>query len=148
MLTSGSHQPTTTLFKLMETRTVENPNFQPGIPSPVFNEPSISKVKPLVKSNTLLSKNEQAATTKHALCSSKVFSITFRYSQMLCYTKVLKVIYRPGECIYKVVLHSQVSSSARMCWLQLRTQGWNILLGQDLNEELISAITSAIASQE
>jgi hypothetical protein len=148
MLTSGSHQPTAALCRLMETRIAKHWKFQTRKPIPGFTEPTISNPKQLVKPNTLLSKSEQVATTKRALCSSKVFSITFRYSQMLCYTKVLKVIYRPDECIYKVVLRSQVSSGTRMCWLQLRTQGWNILLGQNLNEELIWAITSAISSQE
>jgi hypothetical protein len=98
---------------------------------------------------TLLSESEPDATTNHAHCSAKVFAITFSYSQKCCYTKVLKVIYPfAEECIYKVVLRSHVSFGASMCWLQPGTQGWNILLGQDLDEELILAITAAIVSQE
>jgi hypothetical protein len=95
-----------------------------------------------------ISKAEPQVITKNALSSSKIFPITFSYLQKLCYTKVLKVAYRADEFIYKVVLRSQVSSGTGICWMQLRTEGWAVLLGHGLDESLISAITLAIESQE
>ena len=113
-----------------------------GIASQILSTllPPVKTVKPVFK--------QEKTVTQNALSASKIFPITFSYSQRLCYTKVLKVVYRSGESIYKVVLRSEVSPRANVCWLQLRREGWCLLLGQGLDESLLSAITSAILSQE
>jgi hypothetical protein len=102
----------------------------------------------LVKTGNPLFKHQTMVITQNALSSFKIFPITFSYLQQLCYTKVLKVVYGPDESIYKVVLRSQVSPCAYVCWLQLRPEGWSLLLGDGLDQQLISAIASAILTQE
>lgn len=81
------------------------------------------------------------------LSSSKIFIITFSYSGIEYHTKVLKVIYREKESIYKVVLSSSLTN-IWMCWLRRQPQGWEIVFGQELDEELKQSITSAIDREE
>ncbi|WP_217649469.1 hypothetical protein [Mucilaginibacter polytrichastri] len=79
------------------------------------------------------------------------FSITFSYAQQLHRTRVLKigVGYRKPAYVYKVVLNSRLSGGeSQLCWLQQTQQGWNILLGNNLDNQLVKAITTAIESME
>jgi hypothetical protein len=79
------------------------------------------------------------------------FTITFSYGQQLHRTKVLKVGtgYRKPAYVYKVVLSSRLSSGeSQLCWLQQTQLGWDVLLGENLDSQLIKAITTAIEDME
>jgi hypothetical protein len=79
------------------------------------------------------------------------FTITFSYAQQLHRTKVLKVGagYRKPVYVYKVVLSSRLSSGqSQLCWLQQTQQGWDVVLGENLDIQLIKAITTAIEDME
>jgi hypothetical protein len=79
------------------------------------------------------------------------FTITFSYAQQLHRTKVLKVGagYRKPAFVYKVVLNSRLSTGeSQLCWLQQTQKGWDVLLGEDLDIQLIKAITTAIEDME
>lgn len=51
------------------------------------------------------------------LSSSKIFVISIPYLGKVFRTKVLKVIYKSGGCIYKVVIHTNIKSDYNICWL-------------------------------
>jgi len=79
------------------------------------------------------------------------FTITFSYAQQLHRTRVLKVGagYRKPAYVYKVVLNSKLcNGEAQLCWLQQTQQGWGVLLGDNLDKQLLKAITTAIESME
>jgi hypothetical protein len=93
MLPSTSLQPAPAPFKiLMDSSARLGPDRKLLIAGSRVSFQTISKAEPV--------------TNKNAFSSSKVFSITFSYLQKLCYCKVLKVVYRVYEFIYKVVLRS------------------------------------------
>lgn len=98
--------------------------------------------------NLLFFQRESLVIMNNQLFLSRIFPIIFIYLKKSCYTKVMKVIYRDDRFIYKVVLSSLVNPGSRICWLQLNGQGWTTLLGKDIDERLIQAITLAIDSQE
>jgi hypothetical protein len=75
---------------------------------------------------------------------TKIFSISFNYLQRACRTKALKITYSNGYFIYKVVLESNISIGSRLCWLQYLHGQWSVILGTDIDENLLIAITSAI----
>ena len=96
-------------------------------------------------------KAEPALQVVETQASPDNFTITFSYAQQLHRTKVLRVGsgYRKPAYVYKVVLNSRLSSGeAKLCWLQQNEQGWDILLGNDIDTTLIKAITTAIESME
>ena len=79
------------------------------------------------------------------------FTITFSYAQQLHRTKVLRVGsgYKKPVYMYKVVLNSRLSNGeAKMCWLQQNGQNWDVLLGDNIDDTLLKAITTAIESME
>ena len=82
------------------------------------------------------------------LSSSKIFVISIPYLGKVFRTKVLKVIYKSGGCIYKIVLHTNIKPDYNICWLQPDKKGWIIALGMSLDKKLINSITSAIESEE
>jgi hypothetical protein len=89
-----------------------------------------------------------SAGQKDKLFSPKIFRINFHYRHQVVHLKVLKLVYRGGETIYKVALNSALSHWNNTCWLQRRLQVWVIVLGSELDEKLKLAITSAIERQE
>ncbi|HEY8660186.1 MAG TPA: hypothetical protein VIL78_14230 [Hanamia sp.] len=93
-------------------------------------------------------KKEISVKIHNILSSSKIFMITIHYLLHAYHVKVLKIIYRGNESIYKIVLSSQISDNIRVCWLQHELQGWIILIGHNLDKRLIRTLTSAIESQE
>ena len=91
---------------------------------------------------------EAPVEIQNKLSSHKIFSITFNYLGKVYCTKVLKMTYAGNQSLYKVALSSNIASHSSMCWLQYQTQGWDMLLGQELDEQLILAITLAIGYEE
>jgi hypothetical protein len=149
MLTPIAHQPAAAPLKTsMDQRGRQTTDRKLLIIGSGISSQRLSSPRPPVKTDNPLFKQEKVVFTQNALSASKIFPITFSYLQQLWYTKVLKVVYRSGESIYKVVLCSAVSPGTNVCWLQLRRKGWCLLLGHGLDERLLSAITSAILSQE
>ena len=131
MLVSESRKPIVALRKTMSDtmiRETANKNIL-ILDSPIF--PSITIVK-----------GETPLKIYRRLSSLKMFSIKFSYLQQLYHTKVLKVTYRDKQSLYKVALTGRISNSASICWLQHQPRGWSMLLGQELNEGLIRAITT------
>ena len=98
---------------------------------PIFSSVTIAETMPSVKIQSLL----------HLL---EIFSIKFNYLKQIHHTKVMKVNYKNKSAFYKVVLCSSISNSSSICWLEHLPQGWGMLLGQELDEVLKGAITSAI----
>src|SRR5580704_14258177 len=133
MLVSESREPIVAPQKIMsDTRIRETANKDILIlDSPIF--PSI-----------IIAKGESPQKMYNILSSSKIFAIKFGYLQQLYHTKVLKVTYRDKQSLYKVALNGSISDSVPICWLQHQPGGWSMLLGQELNEGLIRAITTAI----
>jgi len=149
MLAPTSHQPAAAPFKTsMDQRGRQTTDRKLLSIGSGISFQTLSTSGPPVKMGNPLFKQEKSVFSQNALSSSKIFPITFSYLQQLCYTKVLKVVYGPDETIYKVVLRRQVSPGANVCWLQLRTEGWSLLLGHGLDEKLLLAITLAILCQE
>ena len=103
--------------------------------SPISFADTIDETVTLVKSQNKLS-------------SSKIFSISFSYSGQVYQTKVLKVTYSSNQSLYKVALSSKIADHSSICWLQYQTQGWDLLLGHELDERLKQAITLAIGCRE
>ncbi len=75
---------------------------------------------------------------------TKIVLISFNYLERACRTKALKITYSNGYFIYKVVLESNISIGSRLCWLQYIHGQWSVILGTDIDENLLIAITSAI----
>lgn len=101
--------------------------------------------------NATVDKPEAALQVVETQHHADNFTITFSYAQQLHRTKVLRVGsgYRKPVYVYKVVLNSRLSSGeAKLCWLQQTEQGWDILLGNNIDTTLIEAITTAIESME
>ena len=103
--------------------------------SPVFSAITIAKKEPSFQAQNKLS-------------SSRIFNIIFNYTGQVYHTKVLKVTYSNNQSLYKVALSSSINNNTPICWLQKQPQGWTMPLGQELDERLKQAITSAIACQE
>jgi hypothetical protein len=78
--------------------------------------------------------------------SAFIFSISFNYLHKIADIKVLKMVYPDKDVIYKIVLNSSFNQPVRDCWLQHQPQGWVILLGHQLDQHLVNAITTAISS--
>jgi len=137
MLVSESRKPIVAPQKIMsDSRIRETANKDILIlESPIF--PSI-----------IIAKGESSLKMYNVLSSSKIFAIKFSYLQQLYHTKVLKVTYRDKQSLYKVALSGRISNSASICWLQHQPGGWSMLLGQELDEGLKRAITTAIGCQE
>jgi len=93
-------------------------------------------------------KKEIMVNLQNELSTSKIFKVTFQYLDQAVHTKVLKVGYHNQQHIYKVVLISCICKYLPICWLQQSPQGWLLLLGPELDDNLKMAITSAIESQE
>jgi len=93
-------------------------------------------------------KKETTVFLQNELSSPKIFKITFQYLDQIIHTKVLKVGYHNQQSMYKVVLISDICKYLSICWLQQSPQGWLLLLGPELDDNLKLAITSAIESQE
>jgi hypothetical protein len=91
---------------------------------------------------------ETTVSLQSGLLTSKIFKITFQYLDQAIHTKVLKVAYHSQQSIYKVVLVSDICKYLPICWLQQGPQGWALLLGPELDENLKMVITAAIESQE
>jgi len=91
---------------------------------------------------------ETPVEIKNRLSSHKIFSITFNYLGQVYHTKVLKVTYSGNQSLYKVALSSKIADHSSICWLQYQTQGWDLLLGHELDERLKQAITLAIGCRE
>lgn len=99
-------------------------------------------------STNVIVKEDISVKTHKRLSPSKIFMITISYLLLVYHVKVLKIIYKSNESIYKIVLSSQISDNIRICWLQHELQGWIILIGHNLDKRLIRSITSAIECQE
>jgi len=93
-------------------------------------------------------KKETTVFLQNELSSPKIFKITFQYLDQIIHTKVLKVGYHNQQSMYKVVLISDICKYLPICWLQQSPQGWLLLFGPELDDNLKLAITSAIESQE
>jgi len=93
-------------------------------------------------------KKETTVFLQNELSSPKIFKITFQYLDQIIHTKVLKVGYHNQQSMYKVVLISDICKYLSICWLQQSPQGWLLLFGPELDDNLKLAITSAIESQE
>ena len=72
------------------------------------------------------------------------FAITFTYQGRKHATKVMVAGTDKANAFYKVVLNSYLNPTNGLCWLQQRGQDWVILLGKEIDAELVSAIASAI----
>ena len=93
-------------------------------------------------------KKETTVFLQNELSSPKIFKITFQYLDQIIHTKVLKVGYHNQQSMYKVVLISDICKYLSICWLQQSPQGWLLLFGPELDDNLKLAITSAIESLE
>jgi hypothetical protein len=93
-------------------------------------------------------KKETTVDLQNELSTSKIFKITFQYLDQTIHTKVLKVGYHNKQSIYKVALISDLCNYLPICWLQQSPQGWLLLLGSELDDNLKMVITSAIESHE
>jgi hypothetical protein len=104
---------------------------------------------PLAKGKLITTAPQRpSAGQKDKLFHPKIFRINFHYRQQAVHLKVLKLVYRDGETLYKVALNSALSHWNNTCWLQRRLRVWVMVLGSLPDEKLKSAITSAIERQE
>lgn len=87
------------------------------------------------------------ATTKSLRDMADVFSITYYYQNYVHRSRVVKVGRTEAESFYKVVLNSRVCGNQCLCWLKKQPEGWQMLLGQPIDAELMTAITTAIESR-
>jgi hypothetical protein len=100
------------------------------------------------RKNLPLAKKPVRHILKTGLLTADIFTISFNYLQQPAQMKVLKISYPGRRAIYKVIISSGFRQTVRDCWLQHGPQGWVILLGQGLADELKRAITTAISFQE
>jgi len=93
-------------------------------------------------------KKDTTVNLQNELSTSNIFKITFQYLDQIIHTKVLKVGYHNQQSIYKVALVRDICKYLPICWLQQSPQGWLLLFGPELDDNLKLAITSAIESLE
>ena len=81
---------------------------------------------------------------KRGLFPAEIFRLTFSYAGRVIETQAMKTCYRNKQFICKIALNSSISSELNMCWLQHQPQGWELLLGHQLDKQLVSAIIAAL----
>lgn len=132
--------------------TFQKPIYEVPLKLIADNRASIRKIRAVVTTTVLAAGNkasaEIAVDRKNRLLTPAVLTITFNYLQKAVSMKVLKVIYQNSDVIYKVILNSSISPYVRFCWLQYEPQDWMVLLGHEIDQELKTAITTAIGFQE
>ena len=137
MLVSASHQPIVASKRMVTDTRVRN------IADYEINNPGLH-----ISFSHPVAEGDPSVKIQNKLFSYKIFPITFSYLGHIYHTKVLKVTYRSIESMYKVVLNNSISNNTPICWLQHEPQGWTISLGQELEERLLGAITTAIGCHE
>lgn len=93
-------------------------------------------------------KSEPPVKIQTALALLEIFKIKFNFLTQIHYTKVMKVNYGNNNAIYKIVLFSILCPGSSICWLEHLSEGWIMLLGNNIGEGLKKAITSAIEYKE
>ena len=101
-----------------------------------------------ISSSTTPGKDASLLKKRKLPASLNIFEIKFNYLQQPYSTKVLKVNHKYGDPFYKVVLYSNMGNRTTLYWVQFQLTRWVMLLGQELDEKLKLAITSAIESHE
>ncbi len=137
MIVSETHKPVAAFKKLM-----------PGTPIREIADTGVAIPDPAVFSLSSVFSEEPSANMRTILASPKIFTIKYSYLKQLYCTKVLKVVGGFGDPFYKVVLGGGISNNSSLCWLQRQAQGWGMILGYELDENLKQAITSAIEWHE
>jgi len=121
------------------------------MPVAAYHESAAAPLKTIARTrrkNLPVPEKPARHTLKTDLLTADIFTISFNYLQQVAKMKVLKISYPGRRAIYKVVLSSCFHQTVRDCWLQHGPQGWMILLGQGLADDLKRAITTAISFQE